>query len=110
MVHKTLHCLPRIEQSHSAVVENIAVLVSWILIVSRLKCKRSVDEIEIQVVEPESVATRLECRLDALGLMIGVPQLCGDKNVFARDPPGGKSCLQRYAYLTLVPVSLGTIE
>ena len=42
--------------------------------------------------------------------MIGVPQLCGNENVFARDTPSGKSCLQRLAYLALIPVSLRTIE
>jgi hypothetical protein len=42
--------------------------------------------------------------------MIGVPQLCGNKNVFARDPRSSKSCLQRLAYLALVPVPLSTIE
>jgi hypothetical protein len=42
--------------------------------------------------------------------VIGVPQLCGYKNVFARDPSSGKSCLERLAYLTLIPVSLRTIE
>src|SRR6202007_1245057 len=36
--------------------------------------------------------------------------LCGNKNVFARDPSSGKSCLQRPAYLALVPVSFRAIE
>jgi hypothetical protein len=69
-----------------------------------------VNEIEIQILEPESVQTRLESRFDAVGPVIGVPQLCGNKNVFARDLSSGKSCLQRLAYLALVPVSFGTIE
>ena len=110
MVHETFHRPPGIEQSHAAVVNDIAVLIPRILLVPRLKCKRSVNEIEIQIVEPESVQTRLESRFDALGPMIGVPQLCGNKNVFARDPSSGKSCLQRLAYLALVPVSFRTIE
>ena len=54
MVHETFHCSPGIEQSHSVVVEDIAVLISRVLVVSRLKCKRSVNEVEIQIVEPES--------------------------------------------------------
>jgi hypothetical protein len=68
------------------------------------------NEIEIQIVEPESLQARLESRLDALRPMIGVPQLCGNKDVFTRDPSSGKSCLQRLAHLTLVPVSFRTIE
>jgi hypothetical protein len=42
--------------------------------------------------------------------MIGVPQLCGNENVFACDPSSGESNLQRLAYLALVPVSLRAIE
>jgi hypothetical protein len=85
-------------------------LISRILLVPRLKRKWSVNEVEIQVVEPESVQTRLECRFDTLRPMIGVPQLCGTKDVFTRDPSGGKSCLQGLADLALVPVSFRTIE
>jgi hypothetical protein len=66
--------------------------------------------IEVQIAEPESVQTRLESRFDALGPMIGVPQFCGNKNVFTRNPSSDKSCLQRLAHLTLVPVSFRTIE
>jgi hypothetical protein len=42
--------------------------------------------------------------------MIGVPQLGGHEDVFACDPCGRKPCLQRFADLALVPVSLGAIE
>jgi hypothetical protein len=42
--------------------------------------------------------------------MIGVPQLCGDKDILARDSSSGKSRVQRLAYFTLVPVSFRTIE
>jgi hypothetical protein len=68
------------------------------------------NEVEIQILELESVETRLESRFDALGPVIGVPQLCGNKNVFARDSSRGKSRLQRRANLALVPVSFRAIE
>src|SRR5271170_7747414 len=110
MVYETFHCPPRVKQSHAAVVKDIAVLIPRIQLVPRLKRKWSVNEVEIQIVEPESVQTRLESRFDALGPMIGVPQLCGNKDVFTRDPSGGKSCLQGLAHLALVPVSFRTIE
>jgi hypothetical protein len=69
-----------------------------------------VNEVEIEIFEPESLHTCLESRFDALGPVIRVPQLCGNKNVFACDPSSGQSCLQRLAYLALVPVSFCTIE
>src|SRR5450755_764292 len=110
MVHETLHRPPGLEQSHPAVVKDIAVLIPRVLLVPRLKRKWSVTEIEIQIGEPESLQTPLESRFDALGPMISVPQLCGDKDVFTRNPSSGKSRLQRLAHLTLVPVSFRTIE
>src|SRR5947209_18456003 len=42
--------------------------------------------------------------------MVGVPQLRGNENIFARDPPSDESYLQGLAYLALVPVALCTIE
>jgi hypothetical protein len=69
-----------------------------------------VYEIEIQIVEPESRQTRLESRLHALGPMIGVPQLCGNKDVLTRKPRSGQSSLQRLAHFTLVAVAFRAIE
>ena len=88
-VHETFHCSPGIEQSYSVVVDDIAVLIPRILLVPRLKRKWSVNEIEIQIVEPESVQTRLEGRFDALRPMIGVPQLRGNEDLFAGDSASG---------------------
>src|SRR6202034_3942828 len=68
------------------------------------------NEVEIQILEPESTQTGLECRFDTLGPMIRVPQLCCDEDVFACDRCRGKACLQRIAYFALVPVSFRTIE
>src|SRR5882757_7030504 len=110
MLQQTFHRFPRVEQSHVLVVKDITVLIPRILVVPGLKCKWSVNQIEIQILDPESVQARLERRLHALGAVIGVPQLCRNKNVFARDPSGGKSRLQRRANLSLVPVSFRAIE
>src|SRR5580658_6795567 len=79
MIHETFHRFPGVEQSHLAIVNNIAALIPRILVVPGLKCKWSVNEIEIQIFEPESAQTRLESRFDALGPVIGVPQFCGDE-------------------------------
>src|SRR3984885_9422322 len=59
-VHETLHRPPGLEQSHAAVVNDIAVLIPRILLIPRLKRKWSVNEIEIEIVEPESAQTRVE--------------------------------------------------
>jgi hypothetical protein len=68
------------------------------------------NKVEIQIVEPESVQTRIEGRFHALRPMIGIPQFCGNEDVLARDSAGGKTSLQSLAYFTLVPVSLRTVE
>src|SRR5580704_17710342 len=110
MIHESFHSFPGVEQSHAAVVNHVAVLIPRILIVPGLKCKRSVNEVEIQIFEAESFETRLESWFDALGPVIGVPQLCGDENVFARDPSRREPCLQGCANLALVAVSFRAIE
>jgi len=79
MVYQTFHCRPRVEQSHAAVVQHIAVLISRLLLVPRLKRKWSVNEIEIQIVE--SVQTRLKNRFDALRpMMYSTILLIGDQD------------------------------
>src|ERR1700749_1106911 len=62
--------------------------IAWILLIAGLECEWSVDEVEIHIVELESVQTRCKSRRDALGPVIGIRQLRGQKEVFARDPSG----------------------
>jgi hypothetical protein len=69
-----------------------------------------VNKVKIQIVEADSFQARLESGFDALGPMISVPQLCGNKDAFACDPSRGKFCLQRFSHFALVPVSLCAIE
>ena len=80
------------------------------MLLPRLKRKWSVNEVEIQIVEPESVKTRLESRFHALGPMIGIPQFCRDEDVLARNPSSGESCLQGLTHFTLVLVPFRTVE
>src|SRR5271166_7091175 len=110
MIHEIFHRFPSVEQSHAAVVKDISALIPRIRVVPGLKRKWRVTKIEIEILELESFQTRLESRFDAFGPVIGIPQLGGNKNVFARAPLIGKSCLQRPAYLALVPVSFRAIE
>src|SRR6516225_8827751 len=92
------------------IVEDVAIFIAGIMVVARLKCVWSVNEIKIEILETKSIQTPLESRFDAFGTVIGVPQLCSNKNVFACDPASGKSCLQRHAYLALVSISFRAIE
>ena len=55
MVHETFHRFPGVEQSHVAVVKDIAVLIPRVLVVAGLKSIWSVNEIEVQILEPESL-------------------------------------------------------
>src|SRR5271168_581534 len=109
-VDETLHRPPRVEQSHAAVVNDIAVLIPRILLVPRLKRKGSVNEIQIQIAEPQPSETRLEGRFHALRPVIGIPHLRRNKNVPTPNPPSGKPCLQRSANLAFIPISFRAIE
>jgi hypothetical protein len=66
VVHKTFHCSPGVEQSHAVVIDDIAVLILRILFIARLKCIGSVNEVEIQILDTESVETRLESRFEEI--------------------------------------------
>src|SRR5437868_2981179 len=65
----------------TAVVDDIAVLIPWVLLGPWLKCKRSVNEVKIQIPKPESIQTGLKGWFNPLGPMIGILQLCGNENV-----------------------------
>jgi hypothetical protein len=68
------------------------------------------NQVEIQIIKPESIQAGIESRFYALRPVIVVPQLCGDEDVLADNPPSGKSRLQDLAHLALIPVSLRAIE
>src|ERR1700755_2878506 len=55
LVRKTLQSTPRIQQRHPFIINHFAVLVPRVLLFSRLKGKRGVDEIEVDVVELKSL-------------------------------------------------------
>jgi hypothetical protein len=84
--------------------------VAGILVVPGLKCERSMDEVEIDITQLESLEARLERRPNALGTMVGVPQLRCDEEVIPSDRASGEHLLERIANFALVPVSFRTIE
>ena len=68
------------------------------------------DEIEIDVVELESLETGLEGRFDALWTMIGVPELRGDKHILALDLSCLEHLLHRFADLLFISVTFRRVE
>src|SRR5882672_1931297 len=110
VVNETFHGPPCVDESHAFVVKNIAVFIPRVQVVSRSKRKWSVNKVEIHKTDSKPVPTRLKRRLNTFRPMVGVPQLRGDKEILPRDCAGRESCLQRFTYLSLIPISLGTIE
>src|SRR6185436_2957468 len=77
---------------------------------SRLEGKGGVDEIEIDVVELEFLATRLESGFDAFRTMIVVPELGGYKHVLPLDLPRLEHLVHRFADLFFSPVTFRGVE
>jgi hypothetical protein len=67
------------------VINHIAAGIPRVLLFPGLEGKGGVDEIEVDEVEPEFLETGLESRFDALGTMMGIPELRNDKNVLSLD-------------------------
>jgi hypothetical protein len=108
--YETLHRLPRLQQRHPIVVEDIAGGVSRVLGVPRLECERRVHEVEIEVVEPQPVQTGLEGRLDPFRPMVGVPELRCDEDVLACHAGNTEACPKRLTDLPLVPIAFRAVE
>src|SRR5271157_3148527 len=68
------------------------------------------DEIEIDVVELESLETGLEGGLDAFRTMIVIPELRGDKHFLALNLPRLEHILDRFADLLFISVAFGSVE
>ena len=92
------------------VIDHLAAVVSRVLVVAGLKGVGSVDQIAIDVVDLQSTATRIECGLDPLRAMIGVPQLRGDEQVFPRNGPRLERFPQRITHRRFVAVAFCAIE
>src|ERR1700722_9982117 len=84
--------------------------VARVLVVSGAKCEWCVHEVQIHVVEPKSVQARMQGRLYSFGSVIGVPQLGGDKEIFALNRSGDQARVEYLAYLAFVAISFGTVE
>src|SRR5271157_5965527 len=88
----------------------MVVLIPWVLVVSWLKGKRGVDQIEIDVVQLQPVSARLNCGLDALRAMIVVPQLGRNEQILAGKQAGLNGLLNRLSNLLFISVSFRAIK
>jgi len=80
------------------------------LLVARSECKGGVNEVAIDIVEPESPTTRLEGGFDTVRTMIVVPELRGDKHILPPNCPGLEHLLHGIADCFFIAVAFRTIE
>ncbi len=85
-------------------------LVPRVLVVAGPKGKGGVDEIAIDGVNLQPPAAGVKGGLDPLRTMIGVPQLCGDKDVLPPNRPRLEKFLHRLANRFFIAVALRAIE
>ncbi len=109
-VDEAFQCPPCIQQCYRLVVNHLAAGISGILLVAGLEGKGGVDEIEIDEVELEFLETGLESGFDALGTMIGIPELGDNKNVVPLNLPLRKNFLHRVANLFFGSVTFRSVE
>src|ERR1700677_223927 len=110
VVDEALQRLPRLRQRDPFVVDHVTVLVSRILIVTRLKRIWRMDQIAIDIVHLQSAATGIERGPDPLWTMIGVPQLRGEEHVFPPKCPGLECFAHRFTHRFFIAVTLCAIE
>jgi hypothetical protein len=99
LIHQTFQRSPGIEQSDLAIVDDVAEYIARILIITRLKSERRVDQVAVDKICLQALAARLESRFDPLGAVVGVPQFGGDEHVFAANLPSGEYLLKGHADL-----------
>jgi hypothetical protein len=65
-----------------------------------------VDQVEIDVLKAELLKADVDGGVGGGAALVGVPQLCGDEQFFARDARGG----ERTANALLVAVDSGGVD
>ena len=110
VIDERFHGAPSVEESCVAVVDWVAVFVARIVVVAGLEGVGSVDEVEVEIGEAESLEAGFEGGFDAVGAVVGVPDFCGDENVFAREAGGGEAFAEGLADFALVAVAFGAVE
>jgi hypothetical protein len=72
-VNEALERLPRLDQRHPGIIDDLTALVPRVLLVAGSKGKRGMDEIAIEIIELQSPAARVKGGFDPFRTMIAVP-------------------------------------
>src|ERR1700722_1545037 len=110
LVHEALERLPRLDQRHSGIIDDLIALVPRVLLVAGPKGKGGVDQIAIDGVDLQPPAAGVESGLHPLRTMIGVPKLSGDEDVLAPNRTPLENFLHRLANCFFIAVALRAIE
>src|SRR5262249_30803567 len=92
------------------VIDDIAILISGVLLVAGAEGVWRVHQIEIDMFQLQPFAAALNRRLDSLRPMIVIPQLRRDEQVAAFDPAGMYGLLNCLPYLQFIAIALRAIE
>src|ERR1700722_1137555 len=109
-IHQTFHRFPGFEEAHFAVIEDVSVFIPRILFISGLKCKWSVNEVEVQILKPESLQDGFEGWSHTFWTVIVIPDLRGDEEALAPDLSFSQRTLQRFSYRFFVSISFRAIK
>src|ERR1700722_16221998 len=110
LVHEALERLPRLDQRHSGIIDDLIALVPRVLLVAGPKGKGGVDQIAIDGVDLRPPAAGVESGLPPLRTMIGVPKLSGDEDVLAPNRARLENFLHRLANCFFIALALRAIE
>src|SRR5579859_960457 len=79
LINEVFQCAPGFQESDAFVVYHVTIGIPWILIIPWFECERSVNEIKIEIDDPQSFHARLTSRLNALWPVIGIPKFGRDE-------------------------------
>lgn len=109
-LHKELHSLPGLCQGCVFVVDDVPLLISGILVVSRLESKGSMYQITIDIIELKPAATCFKSGPDSFGAMIVIPKFCSYEYVLSPDFAVPEDFLDGISDKFLISVAFGTID
>ena len=110
ILDQAFHGVPGVGQGDPLVVNRLAARIPRVLIVSGLEGKGRMDQVEIDVIQPEPFAAGLEGPGNSIGPVVRVPEFRRDEHLLASDDALLKNLLHRLADLFLIAVSFRAVE